>query len=121
MGVDVAASASGLPALMQVEVVRAWPDRAWRRSVHLAPGATVQQALQASGLFQEFPELAGQPLSVGVYGRLVPTGEPLSDGDRVELYRPLRFDPKESRRRRAAHKLAQRQAAPSRSASRARP
>ncbi|WP_195846919.1 RnfH family protein, partial [Bordetella pertussis] len=31
---------------------------------------------------------------------------PLADGDRVEIYRGLSFDPKESRRRRAEHRRA---------------
>lgn len=108
-------------ASLQVELIRAWPDRVWRQSLQVAPGATVQHALQASDLFQIFPELKGQDLSVGIYGRVVQTDEALSDGDRVELYRPLHFDPKESRRRRVAHKLAQRQAAPARATRRARP
>lgn len=81
----------------------------------------MQQALQQSDLFQLFPELKGQALSCGIYGRLVQVDEALSDGDRVELYRPLHFDPKESRRRRAAHRLAQRQAATAHAKTRARP
>jgi hypothetical protein len=38
---------------------------------------------------------------VGIFGRLVGLGEPLADGDRVEIYRPLTDDPKRSRRERA--------------------
>ena len=38
---------------------------------------------------------------VGVYGRRVALDHLLADGDRVEIYRPLRVDPKEARRRRA--------------------
>ena len=103
------------PAFLQVEVVRAWPNRIWRQHLQLVAGTTVQQALQQSNLFQAFPELAEQTLAVGIFGRRVKNTQVLSDGDRIELYRPLRFDPKESRRRRAVHKLAQRQAASSRS------
>jgi putative ubiquitin-RnfH superfamily antitoxin RatB of RatAB toxin-antitoxin module len=106
---------------MHVEVVRAWPDRLWRQSVQLAPGATVGEAIQASGALHDFPELAGPGLAAGIFGRLANSTQLLADGDRVELYRPLHFDPKTSRRRRAAHKLAQRQAAASRNSSRARP
>ncbi len=115
------ASASNASPCLHVEVVCAWPGQAWCQGLSLAPGATVRQALQDSGVFRAFPELAGPVLAVGIYGRRVQVDETLSDGDRVELYRPLRFDPKESRRRRAAHKMAQRQAAASRSATRARP
>jgi putative ubiquitin-RnfH superfamily antitoxin RatB of RatAB toxin-antitoxin module len=41
-------------------------------------------------------------LEIGVYGRRCEADTPLCDGDRVEIYRPLNFDPMESRRRRAA-------------------
>jgi len=66
------------------------------RSVRLPAGSTVGDALAASGL--------GEAASgrVGIYGRVVPAGVVLRDGDRVEIYRPLRADPKELRRARAA-------------------
>jgi putative ubiquitin-RnfH superfamily antitoxin RatB of RatAB toxin-antitoxin module len=46
--------------------------------------------------------------AVGVFGRRVedPGSHTLSDGDRVEIYRPLRVDPMESRRRRAKARRA---------------
>jgi len=90
---------------LHVHVVCAWPDAAWQQVVHLPPGATVQDAVQASGVLQALPELSGAAdIAVGIYGRLTDLNDPLHDGDRVELYRPLQLDPKESRRRRAAHK-----------------
>jgi uncharacterized protein len=45
---------------------------------------------------------------VGIYGRVVPPGTIVRDGDRVEIYRPLVADPKELRRARAAKKRAKR-------------
>jgi len=92
------------------QVVYATPDKVWRQNVQLAPNASVQDAINHSGILQALPELADTTLSVGIYGRLADLQEPLRDNDRVELYRPLQYDPKESRRRRAAHRLAQQQA-----------
>src|SRR3546814_10501406 len=43
---------------------------------------------------------------VGVYGQECTLDRVLTDGDRVEIYRPLVFDPMESRRRRALHRKA---------------
>ena len=83
---------------ISVEVVVAFPGRQTLRRVELPSGSTVRDALAASGM-----KHTGQ---VGIYGRVVPAGTVLSDGDRVEIYRPLRADPKEARRARAAKRSA---------------
>ncbi len=67
--------------------------------LRLPPGATVADALQASGLPGRHG-LALEGLSVGVWARWRPLSTPLRDGDRIEVYRPLAVDPKEARRRR---------------------
>lgn len=84
-----------------VEVVFALPDRQFVARVPVAVGATVIDAIRASGVLQAHPELAGAPLDAGIHGVPVPLGWCVADGDRVELYRPLVADPKETRRRRA--------------------
>ena len=68
--------------------------------LHLPPGATLAQALQASGVLDRHPGLAQAAAGHGVWGRLAPADQLLRDGDRVELYRPLRLEPKEARRER---------------------
>lgn len=65
----------------------------------LAPGATLADALRASGLPQRHA-LAADVLRAGIWGRVRDAGTRLRDGDRVELYRPLQVDPKEARRQR---------------------
>ena len=85
---------------MRVEVVYALPQRQEQVVLDLAPGSTVQDAIQASGLPQ-------RPLQIeigraGVWGRPVSPETRLRDLDRVEIYRPLLADPKEVRRERAA-------------------
>ncbi len=66
----------------------------------LERGATVADALRASGLQARYPDAALEALPVGVWGAFCQRDDPLRDRDRVELYRPLRVDPKEARRRR---------------------
>ena len=68
--------------------------------LELASGATLGEAIAASGLRERhgLGELEGL---TGIHGRLRPQSEPLRDGDRVEIYRPLRADPKDTRRKRA--------------------
>ena len=57
-------------------------------------------AIEASGLCSRHA-LDAAALKAGIWGRVQPPQTPLRDQDRVELYRPLRVDPKEARRRRA--------------------
>ena len=76
------------------------PGVAEEMTVELPVGATLVDALAASGLRERCPALAWREGSVGVWGRLRPLGTVLQPGDRVELYRPLETDPKEARRRR---------------------
>jgi putative ubiquitin-RnfH superfamily antitoxin RatB of RatAB toxin-antitoxin module len=86
-------------AKILVEVVYALPQRQLLRRVTLDQGSRVGDALAASGLLEEFPEIVSAPL--GIHGASVQPGAVLRDRDRVEIYRPLRMDPKEIRRRRA--------------------
>jgi len=66
----------------------------------MARGTTVAQALQASGLCSEYTELAGGDLVLGIWGRKCTPDQELRDHDRVEIYRPLKVDPKVARRER---------------------
>ena len=61
-------------------------------------GATVSDALQASGLVQRHASVDLTALKVGIWGKLAEREDRLRDRDRVELYRPLTVDPKEARR-----------------------
>ena len=81
-----------MPSL-RVEVIRAWPDGAELHELELEAGATVRGALAAAGMTA--------PHGAGIFGRRVPLEAKLSDGDRIEILRPLAINPKEGRRRRA--------------------
>ena len=78
---------------LKVEVVCALPRKEEIRAVTLPEYATVADALAAAGLQGE--------KWVGIFGQRVTPETRVADGDRVEVYRPLRLDPKEARRRRA--------------------
>jgi uncharacterized protein len=90
------------PEAPAVEVAYALPDRQTVVRVELSDAMTALEAVEASGLLQRHAELGGRRLELGIFGRSVPPDEPLKDGDRVEIYRPLRADPREARRRLAA-------------------
>lgn len=83
---------------MKVTLVYALPERQLQFRLDLATGSTVADAIRESGLGLQFPEVA---LAVtGIYGVVVSRDKPLSEGDRVEIYRPLQVEAKEARRAR---------------------
>lgn len=91
--------ASAAPAqAVRIEVVYCpEPHRVDHVRLALEPGATVRQALEASGVLQRHG-LAADALRVGIWGRPATLAAPLREADRVELYRGLQVDPKEARR-----------------------
>ena len=95
---------------MRIEILFAAPDRVWRETLELPEGATAGKALAASRFASEFPEYAHPAPPIGVYGERCAPDRRLAPGDRVEVYRPLVFDPLESRRRRAGHKAGRKAA-----------
>ena len=90
---------------MHIVVAYAQPGAAAQVDVAVAPGATVADAVAASGLIVRF-ELKPSMLAYAIFGQRVRAETPLADGDRVELLRPLVADPKEARRRRARARSA---------------
>ncbi|MDE1188892.1 MAG: RnfH family protein [Pantoea sp.] len=84
-----------------IEVVYALPDKQYLRTVTLEEGATVEEAIKASGLLSLRKDIDLKTNKVGVFSRPVKLDDTLQDGDRVEIYRPLIADPKEMRRQRA--------------------
>jgi len=87
---------------IRVEVAYALPGRQSILSIKLPEGSTVEQAILASGIRDLYPEIDLNAQKVGIFGRLSGLDEVLKAGDRVEIYRPLKADPKEVRRRLAA-------------------
>lgn len=88
-------------APLRVEVVYALPAEQPLLQVQLAEGATVEDAIHASGVLAAHPEIDLAKNKVGIFSKLVKLDEKVRDRDRVEIYRPLIADPKEVRRKRA--------------------
>ena len=85
-----------------VEVAYALPERQSIIALVVEPGTTLEQAVVASGILAQYPEIDLATAKTGIFGRLAKRDQPLRAGDRVEIYRPLIADPKEVRRQRAA-------------------
>lgn len=87
-------------AALAVEVVYCpRPGVADRVLLQMRPGATLADALQASGVLQRHG-LQAEGLVTGIWCKAKDPSTPLRDRDRVEIYRPLTVDPKEARRQR---------------------
>lgn len=76
------------------------PCQVFELVLEVAEGATVRDAVLASGLPQALPELDWQATTPGIWGRAVEWTQCVGERDRVELCRPLTVDPKVARRER---------------------
>ena len=68
--------------------------------ITVAAGTTIGEAIALSGIAVAY-DLDLSNITVGIFGERRRLDTPVCDGDRIELCRPLRADPKETRRRRA--------------------
>lgn len=84
-----------------MQVVFAHPEQQLVVDVELHEGATMEEAIRTCGILAKFPDLDLARAAIGVFGERVNLSDPVHEGDRVEIYRPLIADPKEARRRRA--------------------
>ena len=80
--------------------------REW--TVEVAAGSTARQAIAQCGLLKEFTDLTLEALNAGIWGKRFSLSHKLKDNDRVEIYRPLRVDPKVARRERFTRQGAKR-------------
>lgn len=92
--------------MIEVEVAYATPEKQKILSLSVRDGTSVYEAVLSSGILAEFPEIDLGNTDMGVFGKVVkkPKEETLHAGDRVELYRPLKIDPKQARLNRASKK-----------------
>lgn len=90
------------PLISVTVVASPAPRQIDARPLTLAPGATLGDAVRASGLLDAHPLLADLArrgeLQLSVWGRRREPGAAATAGDRIELCRPLIVDPKEARR-----------------------
>lgn len=89
--------------MITIEVAYATAEQQALLSLQVPVGTTMPDAIQRSGILQQFPELDPETATLGIFSRpeKVPASRVLQEGDRVEIYRPLLIDPKEARKERA--------------------
>ena len=79
---------------MKIGIAYASPKRQVWFDVEIPDGATIQDAINRSGILKQFPEIDMEKNKVGIYSKLSKLDAVLTDGDRVEIYRPITCDPK---------------------------
>lgn len=84
--------------VVRVEVAAGTAEHQVVVPLTLPAGSTVDQAIDAAGLDVRVPDVVVDRERVGIFGNRVAPNRVLSDGDRVEIYRPLKADPREVRR-----------------------
>lgn len=86
--------------MVNVEVIYIAEDQSvFHKKLTLALGACVGDAMRESGLYLIYPET--ESLALGIFSRPASLTTVLREGDRLEVYRVLRLDPKQTRRERA--------------------
>lgn len=97
-------SHEGNPApseLINIEIAFALPTKQTLLALQMESGLSVEQAIQRSGILDTHTEIDLNVNKVGIWNRTCKLRDIPQNGDRIEIYRPLIADPKESRRRRA--------------------
>lgn len=92
--------------MLSVEVAYARPDRQEIVSLKVPESTSMREAVVLSGISEIFPEIEPDAIDMGIFGKFIknPGTHELREGDRVELYRPLKIDPKQARLNRARKK-----------------
>mgnify|MGYP000666229172 CR=1 FL=1 len=91
-------------AEIHVQVCYARPDVQFLRDLIVPFGSTLHEAIHCSGVLACIPDIDLSVCRVGIYGKLKELDTVLREDDRVEIYRSLVADPKDSRRQRADKK-----------------
>jgi putative ubiquitin-RnfH superfamily antitoxin RatB of RatAB toxin-antitoxin module len=90
--------------MFKVEVAYAKSEAQLIIELEVEEGATIEQAIRSSGILRKFPEIDLQVNKVGVFGKQAPLERMVRAGDRIEIYRGLIADPKQTRRLQARSK-----------------
>lgn len=88
--------------VLRVEVVWVGDGGSSRMPLGVPAGTTVRGAIERARIMERHPEIDLSRHGVGMCGQRCGLDDLVVDGARVEIYRPLRCDPKEARRSRVA-------------------
>ncbi|MBW9256456.1 MAG: RnfH family protein [Candidatus Thiodiazotropha sp. (ex. Lucinisca nassula)] len=67
--------------------------------LEIPDGSTVMQAIEKSGLLEQFPEIDLTRQKVGIFGKIAKLDAVVEEGSRIEVYREITADPELVERR----------------------
>ncbi len=83
---------------LDIEVCYALPHEQRIFALEVPADCDVEQAIKRSGVLEAYPQIELASAKVGIFGKMCKLNATLRDKDRIEIYRKLIADPKESRR-----------------------
>jgi hypothetical protein len=83
---------------VRIAYIDAEQSQFWQQ-LDMPAACTVQDAIDASGVLEQFPEIDLEQQKIGIFGKFAKPEDTLNDGDRVEIYRPITADPATVKRR----------------------
>ena len=86
---------------INVEVAYALPNEQVILTVEVPADCIVEDAIKRSGILETYPHIDLASDKVGIFGKMCKLNGSLRNKDRIEIYRKLIADPKESRRQKA--------------------
>ena len=88
-----------------LSIAYATPEAQQELAVVVPAGTTLQQALALLATEIATTLRADEAVATGVWGKVRPPQYVLREGDRIEIYRALKADPKQARRARVGPKI----------------
>lgn len=86
--------------MLDVSIIYCPEDKdVYKVELLVEPGSTINDVLITSKLFELYPET--KDYAIGIYSDIADSGDLVRHGDRIEVYRPLKIDPKSRRRQKA--------------------
>lgn len=78
---------------MQIGVAYSEPaQQLWLR-IEVPEDATVQSAIEQSGILKKFSSIDIATCKIGIFGKVAELDAALKPGDRIEIYRAITADP----------------------------
>lgn len=87
--------------MINIIIAYATPEKQVETPLQVEPSCTVAVAIKRSGILEQFAEIPYPDIQVGIFSRKVSLDASISEGDRIEIYRPLIWTPMQARRKRA--------------------
>ncbi len=89
---------------INVEIVYASEQDVTSISLVMESGSSIETAIKRSDILDKYSEIDLKNNKIGIFSDIKSLDDILQEGDRIEIYRPLKIDPKQARRQRALKK-----------------